>query len=371
MKKTISLVLALVMVFAIASSASAITGLINPEATVTTAAPYYDIDLQLIEAVGTNLGVLSLQPVAGNKAYIFDGVVHFAVYFKTGASQKAISIDYSDYDNAYMLLSSDIVKFYNNSIQLYKITNVGVELITESTFKPVYDEDNKGNTLYNRVWVKLPDPTYWGASSFVMVGSGAVSVASNGTIQVDFLGDRNCAKFLDMPASIKGIADSVAFGMSEMGTWHPIFKKDSKVLQYNVRMGGSNTEKGEVYYQVQLWDAAGKEYIVEFYTDYDATVKSGSHNNVTKIFVLDVANNVYYRVNDTGIDLGGNGTSSTQFYKVTGNVVELVTEATLYAKLNAIYSEVMGAFKFNFSAEGVLIPQHFAYMFSTFHASDA
>ena len=188
MKKTISLVLALVMVFAIASSASAITGLINPEATVVNNAPYTDIDLQLIESVGTGFGLLSLQPVAANKAYIYDGVVHFALYYKIPGNSVVLNMPEYDYSDPYALISSDIVDFATSTIKTYKISRTDVLDITSYVPASAFN-----SAVYGNKWVKVPlaSPKHDEnrGYSYVIVGSGAVTVAANGTIQADLLGD--------------------------------------------------------------------------------------------------------------------------------------------------------------------------------------
>lgn len=356
MKKTISLVLALVMVFAIASSASAITGLINPEATVVNNAPYTDISLQLIESVNTGFGILSLQPVADNKAYIFDGVVHFALYYKTPA-KAAVSMADFDYKTPVVLFSSDIVNFYKNSFVEYEIGTSSINVV--AGLNPIY-EDGYG---YKRVWANLAQPTDV-AKSYVIVGSGAVAVAADGTIKADLLGDMNCLRFVDDQIdSVAELNASVIAGLTEMSGEHPIYS--GKTMTYTVKMTGAATPGTKIVYDVVIKSGTYAGYCVEFITDFDDTVAAGSHNNVDKILINNGTDT--YLVQDVGTILGGNAATQLKFFKDGGAGIPVeVTAPTTYAALKGAYEQVMGFFELEYAKEGVLIPQHFANKFSTF-----
>ncbi|MEL7610826.1 MAG: hypothetical protein AAGU74_15140 [Bacillota bacterium] len=356
MKKIVSLVLALVLVLAIAAPALAITGTINPTTTTTAFAPFYDIDLVLIEAPASGLGILSLQAIAANKAYIKDSLVHFALYYKTG-DDDLVTAEQDDYNDPVALVSSDVVSFLPAVGTTY--AGYTIDITTGITATVGFAASVAANS--KSVEFVLASPSSTGVMSHVIIGSGVVSTAANGTILAEILGVEDSVKFAPLSsASADVTAQITALNATQIFSGRDVVKYDL-----------SATLAGDVItYTVALPDGtdAGTDPdgAVIFTASLAQSIAPGSSKNLSKIEVVSAAGDTYLVV-DQGSVLAGGGASSLKFY-LAG--VE-VTDAPTIAALTAIYSGVMTFFGFNYSAAGVLLPVHFGRKLSVFYAYDS
>lgn len=363
MKKIVSLVLALVLVLAIAAPATAITGMINPEVTASTNAAFTNFDLKLVESYASGVGVLSLQGIAANKAYVKDSLVHYAITYTTPDLTK-VTTNPADYDAPAILLTSDVVKFYN-VVQGYSITTTGVA--------PVALTATLGATDMSMTIATLPDPidaTPDASVNYIIVGSGVLSVASNGTIMAQLLGDPASPKFMALSvADFQGAVDALEFGVN-------IY---TGPLATNVKyeiIADETTDPLKVVYTVTIPDADGvaanHDGAVIFTTNKAKSIAAGSSQNVEKIEVQMPgvrATADTYLVFDQANNVGAPG-SALKFYSAAGSVITEVTTAATISSLTSIYSGVMSYFGFNFNAAGILHPVHFANKLSVIYAVD-
>ena len=354
MKKIVSLILALVLVLAFAAPAAAITGTINPAESTTAVPPYYDIDLVLIEsAPTTGLGVLSLQAIAANKAYIKDSLVHFALCFKTGVLN-SITADPYDFTNApAVLISSDVVKFYQNTVSYYQI------VASTGAINPIFANGAGAVMGANDMSMAISIiPPFPDIMSYVIVGSGVVTTAANGTILAEIRGAQNSLKFAPL-----SIAPTTVQNQINALNNVPIFSSRN-VLKYVL---GASLVGDVITYTVTLPTDGS---FVRFTASFAQTIEPGSSKNLSKIEVF--YQGITCLVVDQGTNLAGGGASSLEFYVLVGpNPGSEVTDATLLAKLTSIYSEIMTYFGFNYSAAGVLHPVHFGRKQSTFYGYDS
>ena len=354
MKKIVSLVLALVLVLAIAAPAMAITGSVNPDVTTIASAPFTDIDLVLIESAPLNgLGILSLQAVAANKAYVKDSLVHFALYFKTPVNTTT-SMALTDYSTPGALISSDVVSFMADQIKVYKIDS------TNGTINTIVATAALGATSKS-VTVDLinavPGPA---AASYVLVGSGVVSTAANGTILAELLGAKDSLKFKAITYD-PAVFDPI---ITNLGT-NPLKIYAGKTEKYTVSASTLATGTDTIItYDVAIYGSSPATS-VQFVASRAQTLAAGSTHNLSGINVK--YGGVTYLVVDQGSILAGGGSSSLKFY--VGGVEE--TNATIVAALTSAYTGVMSFFGFNYTAAGVLHPEHFARKASVFYAYDS
>ena len=362
MKKIVSLILALVLVLAFAAPAMAITGTINPAASTTAVPPYYDIDLILLEsAPGTGLGILSLQAVAANKAYIKDSLVHFALSYKTAAFDSITAEPFDFTNNPAALISSDIVTFTQSSVDSYFIDSANGMIIP-------FIVDGAGITMgANDKSMTIPIlPPFATVTSHMILGSGVVTTAANGTILAEILGARDSLKFDQIVLTPGQLEDDID-ALDDQGiifSGRGVVKYFIQAYQVPIQEGEGFTD--EIDYTVILPDAS----IVIFTASFAKTLESGSSKNLSKIEVN--YQGITYLVVDQGSNLAGGGTSGLKFYVSNGpNPGAEVTDAALLAALTKIYTEIMTFFGFNYGAAGVLHPIHFARKFSTFYGYDS
>jgi hypothetical protein len=114
MRKILTLALALVLVFAIAAPALAITGDTTPDVTDTEGAPVkLDVALLTAPPVATAFGGFQVSEVAANKAYIVNEVCYYgvAVNFPEAdlAGGEVFDLDPVDYEGAVLSISSDAI----------------------------------------------------------------------------------------------------------------------------------------------------------------------------------------------------------------------------------------------------------------------
>ncbi|MEL7610827.1 MAG: LPXTG cell wall anchor domain-containing protein [Bacillota bacterium] len=369
MKKIVSLILAMVLVLAFAAPAAAITGTINPSTTAVP--PYYDIDLVLIETPASALSVLSLQAVAANKAYIKDSLVHFVLYFKTGDMDTITADPFDFMINPAILISSDIVTFQQNTINGYRIDSTGTMLPTVIQGAGLtMGTNDKSMTIPLTIGPMFPTNDI---ASCVIVGSGVVSAAANGTILAEILGNQNSVKFAPMTLVVEdpvtepdNLPDDIEDQLLLLSG--PIFSGKG-VMKYIISAGIA----GDVItYTVVIPDGSdpdgNTDGIVIFTASLAQTIASGSSKNLSKIEVVSNAGMLYLVV-DQGSTLAGGGTSALKFYQAGINTE--VTDAALLAELTATYTGVMNYFGFNYGAAGVLHPIHFGRKLSTFYAYDS
>ncbi len=347
MKKTITLVLALIVVFALTSAASAISGPRKPSVSNPAVAPYTDINLQVVESLGTTgLGLLSLQPVPDNRIYEKGNLVYFALYFKT-PDEDLITMDDYDYAAPYVLLSSNVVEFNNrNSI---KLTTIDGENVTTEGTPTFYESDANGNDIYSRLYARLRKPTTAGPRTYILTGSAVVVGDANGVIQADFQGARGCTKFLPLPTTPDEVAASVQHALDEMRA-HKLYS--GKSLLYTVKTSGTAVAGGEITYTVTIKSGAYNGMSIQFITDYSDTIKAGSTRNVKEVKITD----------GTSTWLVEDQASSLKF--IIGGIQE--TNPTILARLTGTYRQVMRFFELDNITNGILLPQHFGYKFSTF-----
>ena len=347
MKKIVSLVLALVLVLAFAAPAMAITGQYIPAETPPTLnSPFYDIDLVLTEGSASGLGVLSLQAIAANKAYIKDSIVYFALFYKTGAP--VLNAVAGDYSAAVAQISSDIVTF-NSTVTQYKITALGVDTPTTPvvTATPAIAPKT--------IEFALTQPGA-AAASYVVLGSGVVTTAANGTVVAKVLGDPASLKF--KPFALANLAADIAL-------------LDGSVInagatpKYSIETDAVATPVGTAYTVNLLADTVNNPAVI--FTAVTGQTIVGSTKNLSKIEVE--FGGTTYLVVDQGANLAGGGTSGLKFYTSPGAVE--VVDATTIANLTKTYAEVMTFFGFNYGAAGVLLPIHFAIKLSVFYATDS
>jgi len=364
MKKTVSLILALVMALAIASTAAAITGFITPTVSNPTVPPYKNISLVVVESIGTGLSVLNLQPVPDSKLYVKDSLVHYALYFYTPRINK-FTMDGFDYGDPAVLLSSDVVDFLIDTLRLSEIAD-GTSIVNNHGYSAAAAY-YPGTKRYMEV--DLPAPVAGNGWTYVLTGSAVVTGSANGVIQADFMGRRDCMKFWAMPKTIDEVKDSVAYGLTtEMPGpgGHPIFSGLDQI--YNVTASGIAGPGLNVFYDVAITAGKYAGAVVQFNTDYDDTVKAGSDKNVVEVKIFDGGD--VWLVKDEASNISGEGATSLTFIKAPGPVQE--TNPGTIARLTGIYRQVMNFFELGYIRKGVLLPQHFAYKFSTFYyvASD-
>ncbi|NLF58203.1 MAG: hypothetical protein GX580_11250 [Candidatus Hydrogenedens sp.] len=387
MKKIISLVLALVMVFAIAASASALTGdIYEPGPTTGGVLPYTNIKLKLVESIpgAAGFGLLSLTEVAAGKAYYTNQAIYFALEFTT-PDLDLITIDPSDFDAPGILISSTNVEFWTNTFALYSVatTTIGnVAINADPT-----DTSNKkievtGDNTVTPPAVGSFAPVTTGAVQYILVGGGIVRGTASGAIRADFAGDIDCTKFF---GTVTGgnIAALLTAADLEFGTnAHPIYSGKKQI--YTVLMDDS----ADVKYTVTAYTGnAGAETAVGtvvFYTKDSATV-AGSTKNVEQITAQmaaasGITDTAAFYVNDTGVDIAGGGSSSLQFYRAVAGegsgdpTLKVLSPSSTgadladYNALKSLYQGIMGFFGLQFSRQGILLPIHFAQKFSTFYA---
>ncbi|NMD38736.1 MAG: hypothetical protein GYA87_08685 [Christensenellaceae bacterium] len=361
MKKTISLIFVLIMVFALASSASAITGLNSFSSIVTAIPPYTDINMLVVESPSTNLGMLTIQPVPDNKTFVKGSTMNFALCFKT-PNKDLITMANYDYIAPWVLLSSDVVEFDRLSIRVFTITDNSSTSGTTLTF---YEEDNRGNEIRSRLFARLPDPTIVGDRTYVITGSAVVVGNANGIIRAEFQGARGCTKFLPLPTTPKEVHDSLDYGLGEIGGGHLVNR--DKTLLYSIAATGTAAANQKITYTVRLQSGTYAGAKVIFTTDYNKSIVPASKNNLDKIEIQLPQRFMYpgepmhtFRVNDTGTQL--------HFSYPDGS---MISTGLRYNALRAIYDNVMNFFELNIGKDGILLPQHFAYKFSTFYATDS
>ena len=381
MKKIVSLVLALVLVLAFAAPAMAITGLINPTVTTSAYGPYVDIDLALIESPASGLGILSLQAVAANKAYVKDALVHFALYYKTTASG-SITANPEDYIDPAALISSDVVSFLPSTVNEYRIDSAyGITSIIANgvAVAPATPVVTWAAATPKQLKIDLESPGAT-AMSYVILGSGVLSTAANGTILAEVMGDQTSSKF--MPLTVASV-DGAITALDGSSIFTGKLATDIKYTIFADYTPGVDT----ITYAVVLPTASGDTYgnAVIFTASHAQTIGNGSTHNLSKIEVtlnqdilnaggtaLDIAKLALpatqkYLVVDQGSILAGGGASALKFY--LGGAEETV--AATITKLTAAYTGVMTTFGFNYSAAGVLHPVHFGNKLSVFYAYDS
>jgi len=375
MKKIISLVLALVMVFAIAASASALTGdIYEPGPTAGGVLPYTNIRLKLVESIpgAAGFGLLSLTEVAAGKAYYANQAIYFALEYTTPDSD-LITIDPSDYDSPGILISSTNVEFWANTFALYSVGSTAIDTVPITA---TADTSAKKVTVVGNPVTGLA-PVASGAVQFILVGGGIVRGTASGAIRADFAGVLSCVKFYGTVTG-SNIADLISKAVTEFPTAspHPIYNGLNRI--YTVGISGAT----DPVYTVAVYTGTGAGTLkgtVTFETNSAGTV-AGSTKNVDAITAqLEAASgitdtNVFY-VNDTGVDIAGGGSSSLQFYRaVAADDLKVLSPSSTgedladYNALKALYQGVMGFFGLQFSRSGILLPIHFAQKFSTFYA---
>lgn len=358
MRKTVSLVLALAMVFALAPSAFAITGPSKLVIYNTAVPPYTNINLQVVESPDA----LAIRPIPDNRIFEMGSAVHFALYFQTPDKDDITMANY-DYIAPYVFLSSNNVEFDRTTIKLTTINETGGTTYSGGTltfYETYYDEVLKKKIdIPSRLYARLPDPVIAGPRTHILTGSGVVVGNANGVIRAEIQGVRDCTKFLPLPTT-KEIADSVEHALGEIGGGH-LINRDKKLL-YTVRCAGTAAAGQKITYGVRIMSGTGQGCVINFTTDYSATLAPGSTNNLDKIEIQTPAGFMSpgdpartYLVNDTG----------TQVSFTDGAPVP---SGPLYNALRAAYNKVMGFFELKVAKAGILLPQHFGYKFSTFYA---
>lgn len=366
MKKLTSLILALVMALAVAAGASALTGdIYEPGPTTGGVLPYTNIRLKLVESIpgGPGFGLLSLTETAAGKAYFPNQTVYFALEYTTPDLDN-ISIHDDDYQDPAILMSATNVEFWPGTFALYSISAATISTASFSIVSPSTD------TYANKVTLRVPrptDPEPDAATQYILVGGGIVRGTASGAIRADFAGDIDSVKFFGgvNAGNIPNLLDDAyeEFGGGRSRTIYTGTKK-AYIVSFD--------SKTNPIYSVQAFDANEAPLgTIWFHTDSAAT-KAGSLKNVFKI-TGQVHGGDIYQVNDTGMDIGGGGTSSLQFYRAVGDQVEVLSPSSegqalvVYNALKAVYQKVMGFFGLQYSREGILLPIHFAQKFSVFY----
>jgi LPXTG-motif cell wall-anchored protein len=306
MKKLLTLVLALALMFAIAAPAMAITGDTTDYDEISEV-DFVSLDVALFtnEPVPSQFGGFSLSTVASNKLYIINEVAYY------GVAVRFVEIDPTDLYNDYNLDPTD----YQGSD--LTITSDALELRTiRDIFKitkngKMVDIDTKG-TVSNGKIVMENFPDAWGTGATVyLFGEGVVK--QKGIIRAVFEQDYSF----------------------EHGETLTIYDGTDKLFDVTHRADGFEVHdyenEGFVFFKVN---------------------ESGTHK--------DEVSNIY-------VDLAGNTTGYQEvIYTVPvsggGAVLEKIgTFADDDLKdAKDVYKNVMNFFGFNYNAEGRLLPKHFA-----------
>lgn len=364
MKKLTSLILALAMVFAIAASASALTGDIYEVGPTTGGVlPYTNIRLKLVESIpgAAGFGLLSLTEVASGRAYFANQTLYFALEYTT-PDKSYITIHEDDYDDPAILISSTNVDFWPGTFALYSITAATIATAPFHITSP-------SSGYAKKITVEVPEPVNNSAVQFILVGGGIVRGTASGAIRADFAGDIDSVKFF---GGVNGsnIPDLLDEALDEFGGGRSRTIYSGKKKTFIV----SFDDLSDPVYTVAAFDANEAPLGTVWFHTNTAATKAGSLKNVDKI-TAQVHGGDIYQVNDTGVDIGGGGTSSVQFYRAAGDgQLEVLSSSatgdalTLYNALKAVYQKVMSFFGLQYSRQGILLPIHFAQKFSVFYA---
>lgn len=369
MKKILSLTIALLLVFAIAAPAMAITGYVDP-ANSTLANPPWAGNLKLTAGNPNLINLLSMSDISANKAYIYNETLYYVVSLYTPT---ASTCSYPGYDyrytagnEAYVRLSSDVAVMQQNTVAVYLVPSGNSTIITATSNAGFAAPDvfkTELDSYKNELKVYLPFasataaleggsyPADAGAKTTYIVGTAIVSANVNGTLKaVIRSGQMNKWKSM-------GSDNLFSAAMINAAAGYQFYS--GKTLKYQVyrelgSLSSVDTPADRIMVYINDGTYAGHHVAFER-TAAKVVCKDG-------IYVHDGTN--YYRV--LMPQWVGSGVSELTFQAATanggvvlGSTITSGSHPTKFNDLNGAYNEVMNFFGFVYSAEGKLYDMHF------------
>jgi hypothetical protein len=316
MKKILTLALALVLVFAIAAPAMAITNdTVDPDEV--TPVDFVSVGVALFEGnVVSNIG-FNLSQVASNKAYVADQVAYWGVAldFIAPAAGEERNMSSADYLNATLKVSSDAVTF--SSVNAYESINLG------DYYKLPADRfalDTAKNTIKNTS-VAPSDTAYFGDNDVTVRLFGSAVVKKQGVVKAELYVNQL------LPITIYN-GTTELYDVTEAGWGYEVAAPSGNAVQFVL---GTGTRAGKVDEIQVVW--GGTTYKVAYGATYGSTLapKTAAKALLRDGKVYDIA------------------------------VTDPTAEGYLAdsAKMFAFYEKVMAFFGFNPALDGYLRDGHF------------
>lgn len=367
MKKIISLVLALVMVFAIAASASAITGQVWDKDESGYTGPYTITGFNLIKNPGVGAGLVYPDPASTDAAYIAGTAIYFAFYFTANKSEK-IAMHADDYTAPWFAITATngIVEWLPTYFNLYSISSTAVNSVTIASADAFdYYNSNKSIVTLDKLGTYAKPDDNGTASDltddkdvkYMILGSGVVKGSTSSSLVAEIMGNKSI-KFFGAVTKASQFGSLFKEAKKEM-TPGPKAIYDGTKKIYSVAMSSNEDQ----YTVTKHGTATATDYQLIFNVDPDKT-KGGEETNLKGIKLV-LGDGTTYNVMDTGAYVGGNNTSGLHFFPVTGG--DAITSGDTFNDLAKKYNTIMDFFGFKFGQKGILLPIHFAAKFSDFY----